>query len=214
MLKKMPSFYAVVNVILFLLIIAGFSSRAALHPQRMPPGRLTLYIHATTMFIWTALIVVQSALINTRRYKLHMRLGWFGVGLAVVIVVSGVTMIVERNIRQFSWIEVVTNSMNMLTFTILFALAVWWRKNGGYHKRLMVFATIALMIPALARVSEAFIDEPFLATPMLLGLIALLPVYDWITQRKITRASYIGIAVNLSTMVAQIATGFISGEFV
>lgn len=206
MLRKTPSYFSVVSLILLILVIVGFASRAIFFPDRLPPGRLTLYIHIIVTGGWFVLLLLQTALISVRKHKLHMQLGRYSIGLGIAIFISGIVMVIENNMREFLWIQVVSNSMNMITFAILFGMGIQYRRKLPFHKRMMIFASLAMMSPALARLSDALIGNPILATPIWLALLASVPIYDWVSEQKINRASIIGIGVNLSQLVAQIGT--------
>lgn len=213
MLKKISSYYAILSMVLLALVVVGFASRAILFPDQLPPARLTLYIHIIVTGGWFILFLIQTVLINVRNHKLHMRLGQYSVGLGVAIFISGIVMIIENNMREFLWVQVVSNSMNMIAFGLLFALGIYYRTDLPFHKRMMVFASLAMMSPALARLSDALIGAPTLATPIWLALLASVPIYDWVSERKITHGSLVGIGVNLSQIVAQIAVILLAAPF-
>lgn len=211
MSKKRSNYYLGISVLLLVLVLVGFSSRAYYFPEQLPPGRFTLYFHIAVTGGWFVLLVIQTALIRNRKHKIHMQLGLYSLGLAIAIFVSGVVMIIENNMREFLWIQVVSNSMNMITFAILFGLGYQYRKNLPFHKRMMIFASLAMMSPALARLSDALIGNPNLTTPIWFGLLASVAVYDWMTEEKVTRATWIGIGINLSQTVAQLGTVVLGG---
>jgi Na+/H+-dicarboxylate symporter len=49
-----------------------------------------LYVHAVVFAGWLVFFFLQSALVRIGNVKLHRRIGWFGVGYAVLLVVIGV----------------------------------------------------------------------------------------------------------------------------
>lgn len=44
------------------------------------------------MTAWILLFAVQTWLVSTKRVKLHMKLGWVGVGLAILVLATGYTV--------------------------------------------------------------------------------------------------------------------------
>ncbi len=204
--SAISSFYAVFSLALLALVVVGFSSRAALFPERLPPGRLTLTVHIVVTGGWFVLLVGQTMLVNLGHRGLHRTIGRYSVGLAIAIVVSGFVMVYENNAREFLWVQVISNSLNMLTFGFLFALGIGHRTDPPFHKRMLVFASLAMMSPALARLSDAMAGTAVLATPMWLALLGSVLIHDWRTEGRVTRASTIGVAVNL-TQVAGLAVG-------
>ncbi|MEL6362624.1 MAG: hypothetical protein AAFR21_16220, partial [Pseudomonadota bacterium] len=119
--KKRPSFAFQYAVVLLVLVIAGFGTRALLLPEFWPPVRFSLIFHIVVMAIWFGLVIVQSFLINQRNVDAHMKLGRAGAVVAALVVVTGVQMIVELNAREFIWLQVLSNAINMIGFAIFFA---------------------------------------------------------------------------------------------
>ncbi len=209
--RIVSSYYVQISIVLLLLVITGFASRAIFSPERLPPARFTLFFHATLAGSWFIFVTAQAVLIKVRERNLHKRLGGFGTGLAVAIVISGIVMIVENNSRQFIWIQVTTNSWDMVMFSTIVTLGILNRKNLPFHRRMMIFSAIAMMSPPLARLSDALIGLPYLTTPIWYTLVATVFVFDWRTERKITRASIIGAAIIFSSLVVQVVTLVLTG---
>ena len=202
-------FFSAFNILLLVLVFAGFSSRAALAPDQLPPPRLTLYFHAVVAGGWFVLVVCQSVLIKWGKHKIHRKLGWFGVGLAAVIVLSGVIMIVENNLRHFLWVQVVSNSMNLIVFTVLFSIGIAQRRNLDFHRKLMIYSSLALMPPALARLSDSLTDTPILSAVLWLGLLVAIPIFEWTCDRTTSSASRLGVSMNLTQVIATIVAAAI-----
>ena len=204
MRSAFSSFFSQLSLVLLALVIVGFSSRAALFPDRLPPARLTLYVHIVVTGGWFVLLVGQTMLVNLGHRGLHRTIGRYSVALAAAIVVSGFVMVYENNAREFIWVQVISNSLNMITFAALFTLGIRHRRNPQFHKRMLAFASLAMMSPALARLSDALIGNAVLATPMWLVLLGSVLIFDRRTVGHITRASVIGLAVNLTQIVGTI----------
>jgi hypothetical protein len=104
---------------------------------------------------------MQSALIRSHNVRLHRRLGWFGVGLAVAIVAVGAwtaISIVRFSIEQKdpfnSTAFTIVQVMDLGCFAVPFALAIYWRKKPEFHRRLMLIASCALLDAAFGRFPE------------------------------------------------------------
>jgi hypothetical protein len=70
--------------------VYGFShtiDHNLIHRSPLPP--FVLYIHAIVFPAWIVFFILQSALVRSHNVHLHRRLGWFGVGLAVAIIIVG-----------------------------------------------------------------------------------------------------------------------------
>jgi hypothetical protein len=83
-------FYFFMSLLIAATVVYGFShtiDHNLIHASPLPP--FVLYIHAVVFPGWVVFFVVQSALIRSHNVRVHRKLGWFGVGLAVAIVVVG-----------------------------------------------------------------------------------------------------------------------------
>lgn len=101
---------------------------------------------------------LQSALVRTRKVKMHKMLGWFGLALGSAIPVVGIAtalVMIRMEVRQgltfvapFFTISV----QDMISFGVTFGLAFWWRTKPEFDRRLMFVATCALTSAAFARI--------------------------------------------------------------
>jgi hypothetical protein len=84
-------FYFFMSLLIAATAVYGFShtiDHNLIHRSPLPP--FVLYIHAIVFPAWIVFFIVQSPLVRSHNVHLHRRLGGFGVGLAVAIVVVGV----------------------------------------------------------------------------------------------------------------------------
>ena len=102
--------------------------------------------------------IVQSALVRTGNVRIHRVLGWFGVALGVAIPVVGT--ITAVTMRRFDLLDpdlarraplLRTALLDLTSFTIPFALAIYWRTKPELHRRLMLIASCALTAAAFVR---------------------------------------------------------------
>jgi len=195
-----PSFAFSFNIVLLLLVVAGFGARALLFPEYWPPVRASLISHILVTGGWFILVVYQASLVGRRKIACHMRLGQLGIVMAILVVVTGITMIVELNARQFSWLQIASNAVNLITFAILFSGAMIWRKDRMVHMRLVTFASLALMTPAIARLLQPLGLEAF-THPVWLALCTVLVIYDWHERRAVTVPTKFGVGVSVAGLV-------------
>jgi hypothetical protein len=160
------TFFSAVAIANAIILIAGFgySTYARIHLGDARFGGPTLSnlvrLHAAVATAWTALLIVQTRLIAAGRIRLHRRLGVAGgvtaatvVGLGWVVAVTAVGRFVSAGepaatmaLRFF-----ILPCQELAVFTALVGAALWLRKRGDYHKRLMLLATIALIPAATTR---------------------------------------------------------------
>ena len=83
-----------------------------------------------------------------KNHALHMKLGLLSVGLAIVILLSGIAMTLDTYVRLGRADIVAVNLFITINFFILYTLAFVKRKNPAAHKRLMLYASISMILPA------------------------------------------------------------------
>ena len=192
---KRYSFALCFSVGLLALVALGFAARAIVHPELWPPVRPSLVLHIVVMVAWFLLVVVQVYLIDHGRMENHRRLGAIGALLSVLVVITCVVMIVELNARQFLWLQVISNAINVIAFAVFFCAAIVLRRNREAHMRMMLFASLALMTPALARLFQP-IGAEALALPIWLALGAGVAVFDVLSRGRVARITWFGLLVN------------------
>ena len=147
-----------------LIVLAGFARTYYLKPFfHTPdlPGRI-VQLHGIVMTSWVVLFVVQISLVATRRTKIHQRLGILGGVLAALIVVVGILTALYAAARGASpgppaLAFLIIPIGDMLIFSVLIGLALYFRRKLHVHKRLMLLAAINLLTPAIARIPLGFI---------------------------------------------------------
>lgn len=185
-----------------------------------PPMPLTplVHLHGVTFTAWVVLLFAQTGLIAARRADLHRLLGTALAGLALALIVVGVITAIEAgrlgsgppDRHQPSFL--IMPLSNMLVFTLLCGAGLYFRGQAQVHKRLMLMATMTLVITPLARISRMTVGPETLWPPiggMLLAdlLFAALVAYDVGARGKVHPATLWGGAVFLLTQPARVAIG-------
>lgn len=141
----------------FILFAFGlFNSMGVTDWARMPAST---YVHGFVMIAWLALFVVQSILGAGRNLPLHRKLGWFGAGLAALVVMTGwntgwtahtlgrVPPIFDRGyFLALTWV-------GATLFGVFVLAAILKRKRTDWHRRLMLGALIMILEPAIGRLT-------------------------------------------------------------
>ena len=184
-------FYFSMSLVFAGLVVWGFSrtvSANLLHAT--PPRPFLLWFHGAAFSTWVVFFIAQSALVRVHRVSVHRLLGWFGAGLAVMMVVLGlsITPVMTRfdtvvlhqtDAAQFMAIPF----YDMIAFGTLIGLAIYWRKRPEYHRRLVFIASCGLMDAAVGRF--AFIFDNSLFFPVLDGLILLGLGRDFVVDGRV-----------------------------
>jgi hypothetical protein len=128
--------------------------------------------------------------VRARKVSIHRLLGWFGAGLAAVMVVMGFTIAVvmtrfdtvvlqQKGIDSFLSIPF----GDMIIFGSCMAMAIYWRKKPEYHRRLVFIASCQLMDAAIGRFNFMFDHDLFyLALDCLIGLGM---ARDWVVDGRV-----------------------------
>jgi hypothetical protein len=97
--------------------------------------------------------------------------------------------------EDFATMLVFGNFASVIAFGALLAWAVLRRRDAGTHKRLIMLAAFSIMGPPLARISRwpglGGEDSAFIPLAMLALLLSLF-VHDFLQERKIHRATWLG----------------------
>ena len=204
-------FYFFMSLLIAATVVYGFShtiDHNLIHASPLPP--FVLYIHAIVFPAWIVFFIMQSALIRSRNVRLHRRLGWFGVGLAVAVVVVGAwtaISIVRFSIEQKdpfnSTAFTIVQVLDLACFTVPFALAIYWRRKPEFHRRLMLIASCALLDAAFGR----FPELPLVFSPAGVdALICLGMVRDLIVERRVHKVYLYALPILIVCQVAAMET--------
>lgn len=156
--------YILAAILTPLIVLAGFARTYYLKPFFNTPdlaGRI-VHVHGIVMTAWVLLFVTQISLVATRRTKIHQRLGVLGAILAALVVIVGILTALYAAARDASPGPPALSFLiiplgDMLIFSILIGLALYFRRKLDVHKRLMLLAAINVLTPAIARIPLDFI---------------------------------------------------------
>jgi hypothetical protein len=171
-----------------------------------PPVPGIVHLHAAVFTCWLVLLVVQVVLVTRRKIDLHRRLGTWGMALAGLMLVVGLATAADaarhghRGIPgvMFRGTEgfLLLNVASVLVFAALAAAGWAYRGRPHAHKRLMLGATVAgLMPPGISRLPGVAGNDAAIAGVVVLFLLVG-PAYDLATRRRVHPA-YAGLALAL-----------------
>ncbi|HWG09936.1 MAG TPA: hypothetical protein VN693_00345 [Rhodanobacteraceae bacterium] len=157
-------YYVAAAIGVIVVVLAGFSIDV---PLLSHLGSVSVLVraHGLIMLTWVALFFAQALLVARHRVDLHMRLGIFGVVLAVAVIVADTaTLITACRLGPPHMPPGVPPSLflafglfNLFTFAALVGAAIALRKRrSDWHKRLMLLAMLLLLDAALARFIGAY----------------------------------------------------------
>ena len=186
-------FYFSMSLLVVLLVVSGFSrtvNNSLFHAT--PPRPFLLWIHGAVFASWVVFFMAQSMLVRLHRVNWHRFLGWFGAGLATLMVPLGVAIAIVM--ARFDAVKLHLNDADaflaipfygMIAFAVIIALAIYWRNRPEFHRRLMFVGTCGLMDAAFARFDFVFDHRLFFVCVDL--LIALGVLRDLFVDRRVHR---------------------------
>lgn len=156
--------YILAAIVTPLIVLAGFARTYYLKPFfNTPdlPGRI-VHLHGIVMTAWVLLFITQVSLVAKRKTRVHQRLGIAGGVLAALVVIVGVLTALFAAARGATpgppaLAFLVVPLGDMLIFSVLIGLALYFRRKLQVHKRLMLLVAINLLTPAIARIPLSFI---------------------------------------------------------
>jgi hypothetical protein len=184
-------FFSGMALVSLAAVFAGFARTYFLAGVfRAPLPNWLIHLHGAAFTLWIVLFVFQIGLVTARRVGLHRRIGLLGFGLAVLMIILGVLAASDRLARHVGEPGKSTPEDtrafyavpmgDMVMFTTFVALGYQQRRDPAAHKRLMLFATFALLDAAFDRWS---VFDPY-SLPVVdlicFGPLVLLTAgYDW-----------------------------------
>jgi hypothetical protein len=162
-----------------------------------------VHAHGIATAAWIVLLFAQTALIAAHRTDLHRKVGSLGVVAIAAVIVTSVAVSLHAGragsappgwtAPQFLLIQI----GSLGGFVVLATLGLWFRRRADVHKRLMLLATIAMLLPAAGRISR-FLDVSFLPPGTRGGMVlqslfvVALAAYDLRTRGRLHRATLWG----------------------
>lgn len=205
-------FFALLTAAVVVAVLVGFGPTFYLKPffNNPPIARSIIYVHGLVMAAWVLLFAVQVFFISSKKIKLHQKLGYAGIALAVLVFVTGImvsiaaakfgTAAAPPNIPALEFMIVPIG--DMIVFAILFGAAVYYRKNSRNHKRLMLLTIINFLPPAIARFPGGLTNDfgPlwFYGVPTVLTLVLI--VLDTWYNRKLNKVFLVAGVLMVAAM--------------
>ena len=184
-------FYFAMSLLLAAIVVDGFKRTVndnLFHPA--VPRPFILWIHGAAFAGWITFFICQSTLVRIHKVSWHRSIGWFGAGLATVMVPLGITTAIIMT--RFDTVQLHQSGIDsflsipfydMIAFGACIALAIYWRTKPELHRRLIFIATCSLMDAPIGRFDYLFDHNLFY---FCLDLLMLLGVArDLLVERRV-----------------------------
>ena len=158
-MKSDRYFYPIAS---FIILVLTFSVGQPLTPQIAT----LVIVHGIAITGWIVLFLVQSLLIASNNRRLHMKLGWSAVGLAIIIAVTSIPVAIlgarlspDFNIVGFPRSQfLLIHFADVLAFIVFVALGLILRKQANRHRAMLLMATMTFL-PAATTRTQFFTDH-------------------------------------------------------
>jgi hypothetical protein len=193
-------FYTAIATLMALTVFAGFGQTYYFRlisgtPTTITGGSITrgLHVHGVVFTAWVLLFLLQTALIGLRRVRLHRRLGYASIALAVTMIVVGLRTAIESAARGAAPPGVdaltflVVPFFDIVLFTGFVSAALLKRREREAHKRLMLLAYVSIITAAVARLPGMLPFGPLAFFSVSFGFVAAGMVYDWVFHGRLHR---------------------------
>jgi hypothetical protein len=151
-------FFTALPILMAAAVFVGFAPTYYLKTSYGTPPLTWLYhVHGFLFSLWMVLLIVQPALVASRRTDIHRTIGAAGAVLAgaMGLMAFAVSLDLGRRgaappgVPPLSFLAVPLSTV--VVFPALTGAAVVWRRRPETHKRLMLIATLELLPAGLAR---------------------------------------------------------------
>lgn len=126
-----------------------------------------VHIHASVFFLWTLLYAWQAWLVASGRTLRHREFGLLGISVATAMTLLGLMVAVAaaERVAALGFLQegkafMIVPVSGILTFAVLFALAIGNIQHKDVHKRLMLVATASMLDAPVARWFLTFLAPP------------------------------------------------------
>ena len=193
-------FFSGMAILILATVFLGFAHTYYLAGVfRAPLPAPIIHVHGAIFSCWVLLLITQTSLVSAHRVDLHRRLGIAGFLGACFMVILGILAATNALGRNFAppGLDPLTFYVipigDMLIFATLIFFAFRERTNPAAHKRLIMLATISLLIAAIARWPFAWVFlKPLVAQMVTYVFLLALIAYDLWSQGKVHRATIWG----------------------
>jgi len=203
-------FFLILTSLMSASIVTGFALQLALGRSSFDVPWI-YHAHAVVFFGWVALFTAQAYLMDSGNIVVHRQLGMVAVIWVPVMTVLGIALsltVMQRTGGPFFFAQnqfLFSNPAHLLCFAALTFWALKVRRQGGWHRRLLICGYALLTGPGLGRI----LPLPFMipnAWHIMVAVLLVFPVIgmirDKLKMRRVHPAWYAGIAAILAVQIA------------
>lgn len=176
---------------------------------------LFVHGHAVVMMGWIALVAWQAWLAATGRVSLHVRVGRWGMAYGVILIITTLAFAVVTLMRRIEVVGVdglkggfLAPLTDMIVFSIFLGGAWISRRRPEFHRRFILLATNALLLPAVGRTtggtSSVALGDVAQFLAMWLSPLWIAMAWDWFKHRTVHVVYVVGALLLIALRYRQL----------
>lgn len=185
--------------------MAGFGPSYVAYLQDRSTYPPIIHVHGAIMMAWLVAYAAQAVFAMRANIRTHKKVGRLAMVWAVVIwlAMGAVTILMLRRLDPAVYQFMIPPLLIQFSIMVLFPFFVLWgylaRRDAGWHKRMLTFATFVLVQAALDRLGMLPNSPPphFWDSALRLYVLLLAPLvmFDLVTMRRPHLATVVGGAI-------------------
>jgi hypothetical protein len=193
--------YVIMSIVLLGLVVFGFSH--TFPGDFSTPGfPVFLAVHGAVFAAWIVLFVAQPMLVVTGNTRIHRKLGWLGLAIAIAMVGLGEYAVLfglwSGQLPPFypHGLFLIRGTIGLVTFFGLVIAAIVNRRKPQWHKRLLLCATVVVTLPALERslpIPAFGAGWPLVVDSIADTILLIGPITDLVARRRVHPAFVVGV---------------------
>lgn len=206
-------FFGSVAVAMLFVTFVGFAPSYYLMRFTTAPSLAPIvHVHGLVFTAWMLLYALQTGLVARRNVALHRTIGYAAISLAVLVVALGfATAIVTATPTPTPGRiapPIIFPFFAVSMFGILCAAGVALRRRPQHHKRLMMLATLSLVVTPGARIGRMIgvaLPPPIVGMAITDLFVAALVLFDLKTRGRLHPATILGGAAFVLSQPLRVA---------
>jgi cytochrome bd-type quinol oxidase subunit 2 len=185
--------------------MAGFGPSYVAYLQDRSTYPPIIHVHGAIMMAWLVAYAAQAVFAMRANKRTHKKVGRLAMIWAIVIwlAMGAVTLLMLRRLDPAVYQFMIQPLLIQFSIMVLFPFFVLWgylaRRDAGWHKRMLTFATFVLVQAALDRLGMLPNSAPphFWDSALRLYVLLLAPLvaFDLVTMRRPHLATLVGGAI-------------------
>ena len=206
-------FFGGVAIAMLCVTMVGFApSYYFMRLTAAPALAPVVHVHGLVFSAWMLLYALQTGLVAGHNVALHRAVGYGAISLAVLVVLLGFTTAIltatPTAIPGRIAPPIIFPFFAVSMFGLLCAAGVSQRRRPQHHKRLMMLATLALVVTPGARIGRMIgvtLPPPLVGMAITDVFLAALVVFDLKMRGRLHPATIVGGAVFILSQPLRVA---------